>query len=113
MFVHLGHDIRHAVRGLRRAKSFTALAVAALAIGIGANTAIFSLVDTVLLRALPFPDGDRLVTLWSTDSRIPDGFTPVSPADYADLRAQTRSFEGFAIGVDGEFNLTGGGDPEL
>src|SRR6266581_2584154 len=113
MLADLAQDLRFALRSLRRSPSFTLLAVAALAIGIGANTTIFSVVDTVLLRPLPYPDGDRLVMLWATESRLSDGIMPVTPADYDDWRAQSHSYTGFAAGSDAAYNLTGGGDPEM
>lgn len=113
MLGDLAQDLRFALRNLRKNPSFTFLAVAALAIGIGANTTIFGVVDTVLLRPLPYPDGDRLVMLWATDSRLADGSMPVTPADYADWRAQSKSFTGFAAGSDAAYNITGGGDPEM
>jgi putative ABC transport system permease protein len=113
MLGDLAQDLRFALRSLRKSPSFTLLAVAALAIGIGANATIFGVVDTVLLRPLPYPDGDRLVMLWATDSRLSEGTMPVTPADYADWRAQAHSFAGFAAGADAAYNITGGGDPEM
>jgi putative ABC transport system permease protein len=106
-------DFLYALRNLRKSRSFTVLAVAALAIGIGANTAIFSVVDTVLLRPLPYKDADRLVMLWAHDPRQSEGIMPVTPADFADWREQSHSFSQLAASSDAVYNLTGAGDPEM
>jgi hypothetical protein len=97
---------------LRRSPAFTGVIVAALALGIGANTAIFSLVDAVLLRPLPFPEPDRLVMIWQDASRI--GFPRGTPAPgaYKDLEAQNQVFEQMGFLIWRSFNLTGGGVPE-
>ena len=92
MLDHLWRDIRHAIRALRRAPGFSVVAVAALALGIGANTAILSVVDAVLLRPLPYAQPERLVMLWEDASR--NGFrrnTP-APGNYASWRDLSRSF---------------------
>lgn len=88
------HDVRAAVRALAAARGFTALAVAALALGIGANGAIFSVVRGVLLKPLPYQDASRLVMVWSENPQAGGAATPVSPADFDDLRTMSRSFAG-------------------
>jgi putative ABC transport system permease protein len=105
-------DLRFAARMLRKNPGFTAIAILTLALGIGANTAIFSVIDAVLIRALPFPAADRLI--WA-NARFPLGDSAmVSPPDFADYRAQTRSFDQFAaMGfLDSSANLIGGDKPE-
>jgi putative ABC transport system permease protein len=105
----LGADLRYAVRSLWRRPRFTAVAVAVLAIGIGASTAVFSVVDAVMLRPLPFADAGRLVAVWqrSPDNSVP--FIEVSYPDYLDWRRQARAFESMAIipSVNQGFMLAG------
>ena len=105
-------DIRYGVRGLWKRPGFTAVAVLTLALGIGANTAIFSVVNAVLLRPLQFRDPDRLVMIWedATFAGFPRN-TP-APANYVDWKTQTQSFEDMAASAESTFNLTGDGDPE-
>jgi len=106
-------DIRYGFRSLLKRPGFTAIALIALALGIGANTAIFSLVNAVVIRPLPYPDPDRLVWVWAS---IRNGINTasVSPADFLDYRSQNKTFEQFAASGVGAVpvNLTGGGDPE-
>src|SRR5712664_3676357 len=87
-------DVRFGARMLRKNPGFTAVAVLTLALGIGANAAIFGLVDSALLRALPFRDPERLVRVWTTDASG-DLHTP-SPAEYLALRKNSESFEQIA-----------------
>jgi predicted permease len=105
-------DIRYGVRGLWKRPGFTVVAVVTLALGIGANTAIFSVVNAVLLRPLQFRDPDRLVMIWedATFAGFPRN-TP-APANYFDWKNQTNSFEDMAATHEETFNLTGDGDPE-
>jgi len=105
-------DIRYGVRGLWKRPGFTAVAVLTLALGIGANTAIFSVVNAVLLKPLQFRDPDRLVMIWedATFAGFPRN-TP-APANYVDWKTQTQSFEDVAASAESTFNLTGDGDPE-
>ncbi len=106
-------DIRYGLRGLWRRPGFTVIALITLALGIGANTAIFSLINGVLIRPLPFPEPDRLV--W-TFGNIRNGGNraSVSPLDYLDYRHENHTFEQFAamVSFPGSANLTGGGEPE-
>jgi putative ABC transport system permease protein len=90
----LRHDISFALRQLRAAPVFTLVAVATLALGIGANSAIFALVDATLLRPLPYRDADRLVTIWETSGATPRGFA--SPPNMLDWKARSRTFETIA-----------------
>jgi putative ABC transport system permease protein len=105
-------DVRYALRGLWKRPGFTVVAVLTLALGIGANTAIFSVVNAVLLRPLQFRDPDRLVMIWedATFAGFPRN-TP-APANYVDWKNQTRSFEDIAATHEETFNLTGDGEPE-
>jgi hypothetical protein len=105
-------DVRHGARMLRKNRGFTAVVVATFALTIGANTAIFGAVNAVLLQTLPYPDGDRLVVLRSTDLRIPGSRMPVAPGDFADWQAQARSYSGLASSSDVVYTLTGDGEPE-
>lgn len=105
-------DLRYGLRTLRKNPGFTAVAVVALALGIGANSAIFSVVNTVLLRPLPYKDADRLMMVWEDASKR--GFprdTP-APANYIDWRDQNQVFTGMAAISDLSCNLTGTGEPE-
>src|ERR1041385_4675060 len=112
IFSDLGQDIRYALRMLAKSPAFTAIAIVALALGIGANTAIFSVVNAVLLRPLPFKHPEQLVMLWENAAHL--GFpkdTP-SPANFLDWQKQAQSFTGMAAMVEKSFNLTGVGEPE-
>jgi putative ABC transport system permease protein len=106
-------DLRYGARMLLKNPSFTVVAVITLALGIGANTAIFSVVNAVLLQPLPFTEPDRLVWVWG-NIRNGGNRASVSPLDYLDYRAQNTTFEQFAatFSVPASFNLTGSGDPE-
>jgi len=106
-------DIRYGLRGLWKRPGFTVVALITLALGIGANTAIFSLINAVLIRPLPFRDPDRLVWTWG-NIRNGGNRASVSPLDYLDYRQRNTTFEEFAamISVPISANLTGGGEPE-
>src|SRR5712664_622087 len=106
-------DLRYGARMLRKNPGFTAVAVLTPALGIRANTAIFSLLNTVLLRPLPYKDADQLVTVWGYNKTR--GFTTdlVSPLDFADWRSQNRAFDGIAASTDTQYTLTGFGEPAI
>jgi putative ABC transport system permease protein len=107
---NLLQDLRYALRTLRRSPGFAIVAVLTLALGIGANTAIFSVVNAVLLRSLPHPAADRLMMVFS---QYPEGeLFPASRADFLDWREQGTSFEQMAALNIFSSNLTGAGEPE-
>ncbi len=93
------HDLKFGLRQLRRNPGFTAVAIITLALGIGANTAIFSLVNAILLRPLPYPDASRLMTVWETEPSGPGNLYPASGPDFLDWRARNRVFESIAAGT--------------
>jgi putative ABC transport system permease protein len=103
-------DLRYGSRMLLKQPVFTLIAVITLALGIGANTAIFSLVNAVILRPLPFAESERVVWTWGEFSGGNRAST--SPPDFLDYRAQNRSFEELAAMSFNSFNLTGVGEPE-
>jgi predicted permease len=105
-------DIRYALRMLRRSPGFTAVAVLTLALGIGANTAIFSVVDSTILRPLPYPNPSRLMVLWGNVKRIHVERRGASYPDFGDWRDQNHSFEAIAAFDAYEFALTGIDTPE-
>jgi putative ABC transport system permease protein len=107
----LRQDLRYALRQLRRAPTFTIAAVACLGLGIGANTAIFSVINAVLVRPLPYPDPDRLVWVFEANESRHRDRNVVSPGDYLDWKAQNQVFERMAGVYDVRMNLTGGGEP--
>jgi putative ABC transport system permease protein len=110
----LFHEIRHAYRALRRRPLAAVLAVAALALGIGANAALFSAVDAVLLRPFPFSDPDRLFVIWETDPQRGMERAEVSYPNFDDWRKQAKSFELMAAmpnAVSEQFVLTGAAEP--
>jgi predicted permease len=109
----LVHDVRHGLRLLRRSPGFTITAVLVLALGIGATVGIFSVVDTLLLRTLPFGDAERTVLIWQGQWDNPDIRDDVSPANCLDWREQLRSFETLACVQPWSFDFTGGPEPEV
>ena len=105
-------DVRYAVRALAASPGFLVVAVLSLAIGIGANAAIFSVASALLLRPLPYKDADRQLILWNTSPGL--GITEdwFSTAQYFDIKHAVRSFESVAIAIGANTNLTGDGEPE-
>src|SRR3982751_5160104 len=104
-------DIRYGARTLLKSPGFTIVAVLSLALGIGANTAIFSLVDAVLLRPLPVADASSLLAVSTTDQRNP-GNLPLSHLNFKDLRAQNSAFSGMAAFTFNQVNYTHGQESE-
>ena len=100
------HDIRYALRSLARSPGFTIAAVVTLALGIGATTAIFSIVDGVLLRPTPFVDMDRLAMVWETDRKSGTTHEPASVPDYQDFQRRSGRFAQLAAFASFETNLT-------
>jgi putative ABC transport system permease protein len=103
-------DLRYGLRMLAKSPGFTAVAVLILALGIGANSAIFSVVNATLLRPLPYPEPDRLVSLWEGSSQLDD--MSIAYANFLDWQAQNHSFERLAAFRHRSMTLTGSGDPE-
>ena len=106
-------DMRYALRQLRKSPAFTAVAVITLALAVGANTAIFSVVHVVLLQSLPFRQIDRLVMVWGRNPSRGDMQFPISAGDFTDWRQKNDVFEDIAPSFDDEVTLTGSGDPRL
>lgn len=112
MLSNLLFDIRYAARLLTKNRWFTAAAVASLALGIGANTAIFSVVNAVLIRPLPFHEADRLVVVWGDDHTTGHRRGQVSFTDVADVRSENRVFEEVATFMSWQPTLSGDGEPQ-
>src|ERR1043165_3090541 len=108
----LWQDVRYGLRSLGKRPSFTFIAVFTLALGIGANTAIFSVVNAVLLRPLPYAQPDRIVHLWETAKTKNLKQGTVSPHCFNDWRDESQSFEQMAAYRYANFTLTGGDQPE-
>ena len=106
------HDLRYGLRTMRKTPGFTAVAVIALALGIGANTAIFSVVNALLLKPLPYKDAERLVLIWHTYPQLKLDQASVSAPSYVEYRDMTSSFDEVATATEWSVNLTGAGEPE-
>jgi predicted permease len=105
-------DLRYAFRLLRRKPGFTATAVLTLALGIGANTAVFSVINGVLLRPLPYAEPERLAMLWTDDPRHGLHEEGTSYPNFEDWKSQSRAFDDMAVGTDYTVSLTGADEPE-
>jgi putative ABC transport system permease protein len=106
-----GQDLRYGARLLRRSPAFSIVAILTLALGIGANTAIFSVVNAVLLRPLPFSEPDRLVRIWESQPGKGWNRNVVDPFNFLTWRERARSFEQMAAIDSWTSNITGGGEP--
>jgi len=108
----LWQDLLYSARTFRKTPAFTLFAVLTLGLGIGANTAIFGVVDALFLRPMPYPHSEQLVIVWETDTnrKLTHGTAP--PADFLDWRSQNHSFQGMAAYQQWFFNLTGEGEPQ-
>src|SRR5262245_18898003 len=100
------------LRGLLRQPSFAVVVVITLALGIGASTAIFSVVNAVLLRPLPFPNSDRLQVVWGNYRALNIERLPAKAAEYDDYAQETQVFDSVAAYANHSFNLTSGAEPE-
>src|SRR5262245_52982606 len=102
------------MRALARNRGFAVTAILALAVGIGANTTIFSVVNSILLRPLPYCDSDRIVTVWNTNPRFQVGFTnlPATSGDFTEWRHQNTVFENISVVISSTVSLSGVGEPE-
>ena len=110
----VGQDLRYSLRALRKSPGFAVAAVGILALGIGANTALFSVVDAVLLRPLPFPEPGRMMRLQEAPPppAEPGRAGPVSPSNYLDWRGKSHAFAALAAYRGGSLTWTGGQEPE-
>jgi putative ABC transport system permease protein len=106
-------DARYGARMLRKTPGFTAVAVLTLALGIGANTAIFSIVDAVLLRSLPYPDPNQLVLMFNVPLKEPDALSSISYRDFTECREQNRVLSDMAGNAFHDLTLTGAGEPSI
>src|SRR6185369_475791 len=102
-------DVRHGARGLWRSPTFSVAVILTLALGIGGNTAVFSVVDQLLLRPLPYPDGDQLVMVEESTNR--SAHADVSPANWLDWQRDSRTVRAFAAWQPTSFTLLGAGEP--
>src|SRR6516225_779739 len=107
----LVQDLHYGVRMLRESPGFTAVAVLTMALGIGANTAIFSIVDAVLLRSLPYVDPDQLVVMFNVPVKRPDALSGISYRDFLEYRQHNQVFSEMAANAFHDLTLTGAGEP--
>ena len=107
-------DTRHALRRIRKAPGFTTAVIVTLALGIGANTATFGVIDSILIRPLAYPDAEALVGVWHTAPGLPGlGRIGCSPSMYFTYREANRSFEQFGVWSSGGASVTGVAEPEM
>jgi len=105
-------DSRYALRGLCRNPGFTVTTLLSLTLGLGASLAVFTVADNLLVRPLPYRNASRLAMIWEAERRSDNNRNVVSPANYLDWKAQSKSFSGMAAYSDGRFTLTGVDEPE-
>jgi len=109
----LGQDVRYGVRSLARKPTFTIVAVLTLTLGVGANTAIFSIVNAVLLQTFPYPDPNQLVLVFNIPLNQPDALSSISYRDFTQCREQNREFSEMAGNSFHDLTLTGAGEPSI
>ncbi|MGB7624174.1 MAG: ABC transporter permease, partial [Terriglobia bacterium] len=112
MVEQLLRDVRYGLRMVVKNPAFSAIAIMTLALGIGSNTAIFTVINAVLLRSLPYDDSSRLVFVYAAQANAADQVGPFSYPRFTLLRDANHSFSGLAAFTSEVFNLTGRGDPE-
>src|SRR5262245_47130943 len=105
-------DLQFGIRMFLKSPGLTAVLILTIALGIGFNSALFSVVNTLLLNPLPFPDADRLVIAWTKSAKINSDRLGITPEDFAEWRKQTQSFVGITAGTGALFNLSGADEPE-
>jgi predicted permease len=108
----LGRDLRYALRGMQRRPGFTAAVVLTLALGIGANTAIFSIIDGVLIKPLPYPNEDELISIWHSAPGLQSNDVGIAPTMYFTYRDENTTFQNIGLWSTGEQSVTGLGEPE-
>src|SRR5215207_8232833 len=106
------HNLRYGLRVILRQPSFAVIAIVTLAVGIGTNTAIFTVVDRVILRAVPFPSPDRLVVVWETNPSLPVPVMVASPPTLHDWQTRNRVFDAIGAFRWRSVTISGGGEPE-
>ncbi|PWT93384.1 MAG: ABC transporter permease [Blastocatellia bacterium] len=106
------NDIRYGIRSLLKRPAFTLIALVTLALGIGANSAMFSVVNAIVLRPLPYAESQRLMAIWGNLQRTGTAETEISAPEFKDFREQTHTFEQVAAYAEQDSNLTGVGEPE-
>ncbi len=106
----IGQDLSFGLRQLLRRPALPAMVILLLVLGIGVNTAIFSVVNKVLLEPLPFDESENVMALWQTDQR--SSSIPVSGPNFLDWREQSQSFENLVVYAPRPMNITGSGEPE-
>src|SRR5215510_14781047 len=112
MLAGIANDFRYGRRTMSRNRLLTAITVLTLAIGIGGNGAIFSIVNAVLLRPLPYPNPDRLMVIWENRPREGVNNNTVAPLDFVDWKARQRTFDNIAAEMQNVGDITGDGEPE-